>query len=420
MSYYLNHTVPFLKYSHFTYPRMTVSDKRWKNDWFYLTATAQRVKNALQNGADARHRYRDGWTLLERACIFSEDPAVIQALIDAGADPNSRAEAGWTPLLLAARCSNSAAVIRTLLENGAGLQAVTREGSRALHWAMTPRVPDINSSHCALIETLIQAGAALEERNKNDWAPLHAAAAFAGSDVVKALLDVGANPSVLTNDGFTPLHAVSEFCGNSISAELLLDAGTDPNAGATSYLTNHAQSLSQKRTTFLGEILDMVVFGPFRSWTPVISAAGSYDNRLALHDGWTPLHSAAKFSEDSRVIEVLLEGGADPDAKLRLSEQGSIGNIRWLVTHERSAPAAWLKFLMRKRAIGIKKLGVFAEVLDGGTPLHVAAAFNSNPKAIEALLTGGAGKTAKTSNGISALQVAEKHNSNWLVKEALL
>ena len=184
MSYYLNHTVPILKYAHSNYRGMTVRDRQWNNDRFWLTATPQRIKNALRYDADTTRRYRDGWTLLERACIFSDDPAVIQELIDAGANPNSQTEDGWTPTLLASIYNRSSAVIRTLLENGASLLAKTEEGSGALHWAMIPRVPDIDGDHNMLIQSLIQSGLGLEERNNNDWTPLHAAEEFASASVV--------------------------------------------------------------------------------------------------------------------------------------------------------------------------------------------------------------------------------------------
>ena len=64
-------------------------------------------------------------------------------------------------------------------------------------------------------------------RHKDSKTPLHYAAAFSVSHVVKVLLKTGANPNARDKKGLTPLHWAALFSKDSYVVKSLLDAGAD-------------------------------------------------------------------------------------------------------------------------------------------------------------------------------------------------
>ena len=90
--------------------------------------------------------------------------------------------------------------------------------------------------------------------------------------------------------------------------------------------------------------------------------------------GWTPLHTAAIYSENLTVIQALIGAGADP---------------RWRDNH-------------------------------GGTPLHWASALNGNVAVIQALIAAGADPSARDNRDRTPLQSAAESNGNVAVLRALV
>ena len=97
------------------------------------------VKWFLDNGADPNIRTEDG-TLLHEA-IGTEEPFVVEYLIDAGADVNATNEKGDTPLLEAVGvfCDSAQSYvfeqIRCLIDNGANVNCFDNDGYTPLHIA---------------------------------------------------------------------------------------------------------------------------------------------------------------------------------------------------------------------------------------------------------------------------------------------
>ncbi len=71
----------------------------------------------------ARQEASQGWTPLHAAAQFSDNPAVITALVAAGAEVDAREDDGDTPLHLAARYNYNSAVTLALLGAGADVTA---------------------------------------------------------------------------------------------------------------------------------------------------------------------------------------------------------------------------------------------------------------------------------------------------------
>jgi len=98
-----------------------------------------------------------------------------------------------------------------------------------------------------------------------------------------------------TGDGFTALHLAAFFDGAG-AASALLDAGADPDAHGTGWMTGTAlNSAAAARNLPVAEVL---------------LAAGA-DPGARQGQGWTPLHSAA-HNGDVAMIAALRAAGADP------------------------------------------------------------------------------------------------------------
>ena len=111
----------------------------------------------------------------------------------------------------------------------------------------------------------------------------------------------------------------------------------------------------------------------------------------------TPLHLAAWFSGSPAVIAALLQGGADPNAKLDAKSAQDATPLH-LAAQETSNPAV-VEALLKGGA------DPNAKIDDGSTPLHVAAQETSNPEVVEALLKGGADPKAEV-EGKTAFDLA--------------
>ena len=102
------------------------------SDGFWQNADVDGVVAALKCDADIEASDDYGWTPLLRAASNNENPAVIQALIDAGADVNVKDSNGITPLHMAARNNENGAVTQALLDGGAEINAENKWGTTPL------------------------------------------------------------------------------------------------------------------------------------------------------------------------------------------------------------------------------------------------------------------------------------------------
>lgn len=124
------------------------------------------------------------------------------------------------------------------------------------------------------------------------------------------------------------------------------------------------------------------------------------DVNLANRRGWTPLHSAARYNEDPRVLAALLEAGATVNAKDRAGDTP----LHWAAAE--NANVEIVAALIEAGA------DVNAKDKFGWLPIHTAAETNPNPEVIETLLAAGAKRKGRAYFLLFKPSFLLKHNDN--------
>src|SRR6266702_2107944 len=82
------------------------------------------------------------------------------------------------------------------------------------------------SGKLEILQLLVERGADVHSRNKDDWTPLKMASDQGHLDVVRFLIDSGADVNSYDSQGWTPLHSAS-WKGHVDVVELLIQHGAD-------------------------------------------------------------------------------------------------------------------------------------------------------------------------------------------------
>ncbi|KAM6171246.1 protein phosphatase 1 regulatory subunit 16A [Erethizon dorsatum] len=243
---------------HGEWPWKEAADQRPRKKVLFLPSIAlleaaarndlDEVCQFLRNGVSPDLANEDGLTALHQCCIddFQE---MVQQLLEAGADVNARDSECWTPLHAAATCGHLH-LVELLISRGADLLAVNTDGNMpydlcedeqtldCLETAMASQgitqdsieearaVPELRMLDD--LQSLLHAGADLNDPLDHGATLLHIAAANGFSEAAALLLEHGASLSTKDRDGWEPLHAAA-YWGQVHLAELLVAHGADLN-----------------------------------------------------------------------------------------------------------------------------------------------------------------------------------------------
>ena len=209
----------------------------------------------IRAGADANIANDLRATPLSRACT-NANSALVERLLSAGARPDTAIASGETPLMTCAG-TGSADAVRMLIARGASVNAAEpSQNQTALMWAAAER-------HADVVKVLVEHGADLQARTKRGFTAHHFAARAGDLETTKVLLAAGTDinirsqaastekpspsrgaPATYTGGGgraggpsyeatvsagSTPL-LVATFRAHVPLALYLLEQGADPNA----------------------------------------------------------------------------------------------------------------------------------------------------------------------------------------------
>ena len=221
-------------------------------------------------------------------------PLVLVALLAAG---SLRAE---TPLSLIEAVQNSDAErIRAELAESADVNAATKTGMTALHWAAQE-----NDADAARL--LLKAGADPKATSRYGVTPLWLACRNGNEAIVEMLLAAGAEPNDRQRGGETVLMTAARS-GNVGCVKALLKRGADINAkerrGQTAVMWAAAEGHA--------EMVNFLI-------------QNGADFKSPLDGGFTPLFFAVREGH-AQVVELLLKAGADANGAMDPERRASRG-----------------------------------------------------------------------------------------------
>jgi len=360
---------------------------------------------------DARNAY--GANALSQAAQFG-DARIVEDLLKAGANVEGANPDDQTALMLAARAGN-VEVAKQLLKHGAKVDA--REKFReqtALIWAAAEKQPEMvrlllswhadpnARSELNLDRRQVTAEPRVQARPPGGMTPLLYAAREGCLKCVQYLVEDGhADINLADPDGITPLLIATENFHFDLAA-WLIKKGADVN-----------------RWDWWGR-------------TPLYAAV----DLNTLPYGGRPDHISLDETSGLKLMQLLLDAGANPDAQLKLfppyrslgADRGgdmllTIGTTP-LARAARGADSAAIELLLAHHAD--PDLGNSTDV----TPLMLAAGFGTSPtdtrgryrteqqalEAVDALLKGGADVNASMAQGATALHGAASVGYDSVVK----
>lgn len=148
------------------------------------------------------------------AAALGDHERVAALLADQPAHRDGYSADGWTPLALAAHF-NQLEAVRVLLDQGADLHARSRNdnGNTPLHAALAGQSP-------LTAVLLLERGADVNTADAAGWTPLHLAAASGDTDLVRLVLAHRPFVDPENREGITPL-ALARAGGHQAVADLL-------------------------------------------------------------------------------------------------------------------------------------------------------------------------------------------------------
>ncbi|KAL2078409.1 hypothetical protein ACEWY4_026094 [Coilia grayii] len=446
-----------------------------------LAGQAEVIKELVTNGANVNAQSQNGFTPLYMAAQENHLD-VVQYLLEHGSSQGIATEDGFTPLAVALQQGHDQ-VVSLLLENDTkgkvrlpALHIAARKDdtkaaalllqsdhnadveskmmvNRTTESGFTPLHIAAHYGNINVATLLLNRGAAVDFKARNDITPLHVASKRGNANMVRLLLERGARIDAKTKDGLTPLHCAARS-GHEQVVRMLLERGLPscpkPRAdfarimdtvvwqravsaaygtqgdhlNCVQLLLHHDVPVDDVTNDYLTALHVAAHCGHYKVAKVIVDKKAN-PNAKALN-GFTPLHIACKKNR-IKVMELLLKHGASIQAVTesgltpihvaafmghenivtQLTNHGAspnTANVRGetaLHMAARAGQADVVKFLVKNGAC------VEAKAKDDQTPLHISSRLGK-PDIVQQLLHHGASPDATTSSGYTPLHLAAR------------
>ena len=318
---------------------------------------AEMLHFLLDHGAQVNAKDDEGRTALHYAAVNATNPDLLQTLLERGADPNAldRNEDTTAGYVLSQASPNIGEMIAQLKAAGADLEKPDRQGNTLLHRvailgdeaklrALLDNGVDVNAANLqthrhiagyaadpeSARQTLRHPLMNMEERGKAT--PLHLVALFGTAPhLVKILVEHGADINRRDVSGSTPIDWAATFSptpdmvramlahGAKIESEdadriptFFLAAGYTRSPEVITVLLQSGAQVNALSVTGASALSHAIEFNPDPEVMHTLLRHGA-DPMLRNVDGRTPLHSAARQSNISKV-HTLLDAGVEINA----------------------------------------------------------------------------------------------------------
>jgi ankyrin repeat protein len=361
----------------------------WAAHWNDL----QTAELLIRAGANPNAANDFRMTPLVQACT-NGSAKLVDLLLNAGADPNTPIGTGETPLMTCARAGNADAV-RVLLVRGANVNAKEpNQNQTALMWAAAQRHPNV-------LQTLIEAGADLQAHTKSGFTALHFAARAGDMESARTLLGAGVDVNIKTQPdkengrGQGPGAAGA---GRSAAAPGRAGSGRGPivggGAGARAG-TTFPGSTALLVATVRGEV-PLALFLLDRGadpnvldagFTPLHWAAATWENGLAnpVYGFVDPIGGIPNREAKLQLVQALLAHGANPNLQMTTRPPGYGGTG---TGGYNDAPGA-TAFILAANAADVEMMRL---LLKAGADPHLVTKTNSNALLAATALNRGIGE----------------------------
>ncbi|KAM4795077.1 unconventional myosin-XVI [Rhinophrynus dorsalis] len=274
------------------------------------------VLQLLKDGTDPHTLVTSGGCLLH-LCARYDNAFAAEILIDRGVNVNHQDEEHWTPMHVACACDNPDIVLLLLL-SGANVLLQDVNGNIALDYAVegtesscilltyleengvdltSLRLMKTQRANVMLsdVKQLLTAGGSVNEKNDEGVTLLHIACACGYKDVAFQLLENNADPDAVDDHYWTPLHLAAKY-GQTSLVKILLVHQANPNiincngdkpsdVAVTEFIQDmllKAEALSEERRKHLSSVRAQLQEEPYEEILHDLPLAANKLSPLAL------------------------------------------------------------------------------------------------------------------------------------------
>jgi len=314
--------------------------------WAAVNGDAALTQMLLSAGANLRATTRLGGITAMHMASQGGHAQVVAALVAAGADRNAPTATGATPLILAARSGNTDTVTR-LVETGADLDAKEKG------FGQTALMVAAGLDRAEVVKLLLARGADWKIASSvadlkaltspmEEGRPQPPVGGARGPDVAGVTRGYRYNELIGTQGGLTALHFAARQ-GSHASVRALVEGGVEVNAPSP------GDQATPLLVALINGHFDLAAYLLDNGANPtLVSDAGVAPLYAVLNVHWAPIAAYPQpraYLQQSRgyleVIKLLLDKGADPNARVRRKVWYSGYNFDQSGVDEAGATAFW-------------------------------------------------------------------------------